>query len=267
MQAASELYRLREEIARIEGQTKGFSSLAESTEKTWNFGFEEIDRNLPGGGLSMAGLHDCFSEQKVNIATVSAFLTRLLLRLPRAGPIIWCQSPFDAREHGEIHAPGLLNAGLSPQRIIHVSLPHARHMGFVLEAALAMAPVAAVVGEGAPLDFTETRRLSLIAAKGGVPCLYLNTEAVVEASVARTRWRVRPLPSGGDPVDPKAPGPPAWGVELTRARGGRPGYWEITWDDKTHSFHPLSNVVDRPLPAAGDGAPPLFAETGKRRTG
>lgn len=267
MESALEIARLREEIARIEGQTKGFNTLVESAEKAWNFGFRLLDENLPEGRLAMAALHDLCPEQKANIAAVSTFLLRLLLRLPRAGPVIWCQEPFGMREDGRLHAPGLFHAGLSPDRVVSVSLPHRRHMGFVLETALAMAPVAAVVGEGAPLDFTETRRLSLIAAKSGVPCLYLNTEAFVEASAARTRWRVGPLPSGGDPVDPKAPGPPAWGVELTRARGGRPGFWEITWNDKTHSFRPLSDVADRSLPATGGGAPPLSDEAGRRRAG
>jgi protein ImuA len=217
----------------------------------------------------VAALHDFLPEQNVNIASAASFMLRLVSRLPRSGPIVWCQAPFTIHEHGRPYAPGLLKGALQPKRFVVVSLPHPRDMGFVLEEALAMAPVAAVLGEGPPLDFTETRRLSLIAGRSGVPCLFLNTEAVVEASVALTRWRVGPLPGPADPLDPKKPGPPAWAVELTRARGGKPGTWEITWDDETHSFRALSDACDQSLPAIGDGAPPLFAATGggRRRIG
>lgn len=267
MNTASELDRLKEEIVRIEGRTRRFTSLAEGTEKSWTSGLAAIDERLPEEGLAMAGLHDFFPEQRVNLAAVSAFVLRLVMRLPRSGPVVWCQAPFETREHGRVHAPGLLNAGLGPERVVVVSLPHPRHMGFVLEEALGLTAVAAVLGEGAPLDFTETRRLSLIAARSGVPCLYLNTDAVAGASAAMTRWRVRPLPSTPDPIDSRAPGPPAWGVELTRVRGGRPGAWEITWNDQTHSFRPLSDAFDRPLPEAGGGAAALSAEPGRRRTG
>ena len=267
MNTASELDRLREEVARIEGRTRRFNSLAESPGKAWTFGLSALDGNLPEERLEIAGLHDFYPEQKANIAAVSAFLLRLVLRLPRAGPVVWCQAPFERREHGRLHAPGLLGTGLGPERVVTVALPHQRHMGFALEEALGLAPVAAVVGEGPPLDFTETRRLSLVAARSGVPCLYLNTDAVAEASVALTRWRVRPLPSAPDPSDPRAPGPPAWGAELVRVRGGRPGAWEITWDDQTHSFRSLSDACDRSFPEAGDGAPPLLAEPGRRRAG
>ncbi|HET7411951.1 MAG TPA: hypothetical protein VFJ18_04735 [Pararhizobium sp.] len=266
-EAVMELSRLREEIARIEGQTKRFTSLKESTEKAWTFGFPEIDEALPEEGLSTGLLHDFFPEQKQNFTAVAAFVLRLLGRLPRRGPVVWCQGRFAAREYGRVHAPGLLKERFKPERFVFVTLPHARQMGFVLEEALKMAPVAAVVGEGPPLSFTETRRLSLIAGRSGVPCLFLNTEAVVEASAARTRWRVKPVPGPGDAIDPKAPGPPAWRLELIRARGGRPGAWEITWDDETHSFRAFSDAFDQPLPAAGGGAQAHFAEGGRRQTG
>ncbi|MGN6550920.1 MAG: ImuA family protein [Pararhizobium sp.] len=201
----------------------------------------------------------------MNITAVAALMLRLLARLPRKGPIVWCQTPFEAREHGRPHAPGLARCGVAAKRFVFVSLPHVREMGFALEEALAMQPVAAVLGEGPPLDFTETRRLSLIAAKSGVPCLFLNTAAAVEASAALTRWRVGPRPGPADPIDPKKPGCPAWAVELTRARGGTPGSWEITWNDETHSFRALSDACDRPLPAVGGGAAALGLEPGRRR--
>ncbi|WP_181408083.1 hypothetical protein [Pararhizobium mangrovi] len=205
----------------------------------------------------------------MNIAGVSAFLLRLVARLPRAGAVVWCQSPFETREYGRLYAPGLAGMALGPERLVAVSLSHPREMGFVLEAALAMAPVAAVVGEGAPLEFTQTRRLSLISARSGVPCIYLNTECEVEASAARTRWRVNPVPAAGDPADERMPGAPAWGVALTRARGGRPGFWELTWHDATHSFRALSRLGDRSPASARNHAATHGDEAAgqRRRTG
>lgn len=262
-----ELLRLKEEIARIEGRTKRFTQLKESPEKAWTFGIEEIDRSVSEEGLSGGSLHDLFPERNVNIASVGSLVLRLMARLPRHGPIVWCQAPFEAREHGRPYAPGLLGSALRPERFVFVALAKPREMGFVLEEALALAPVAAVVGEGPPLEFTETRRLSLIAGRSGVPCLFINTDAVPEASAALTRWRVGPRPGPADPLDPKRPGPPAWNIELTRARGGRPGSWEITWDDETHSFRAISDACDRSLRATGGGAPPLRTEPRRRRAG
>ena len=148
MSSASEIHRLKEEIARIEGRTRRFSSLAEGTEKAWTFGLPSIDGGLPEEGLAMAALHDFFPGRKADISAVSAFLLRLVLRVPRSGPVVWCQAPFETREHGRIHAPGLLGLGLEPERVVAVSLPHPRHMGFVLEEALGLTAVAAVIGEG-----------------------------------------------------------------------------------------------------------------------
>jgi protein ImuA len=44
------------------------------------------------------------------------------------------------------------------------------------------------------------------------------------------RWRIASAPSLPNPLDPKAPGAPAWDAELFRARGFVPGRWSIACD-------------------------------------
>ncbi len=154
------------------------------------------------------------------------------------------------REHGHPYGPGLKALGLAPERLVIVSLRRERELAFALEESLRSGVVAAVIGEGAPLGFTASRRISLACQEMAIPCLFLNTTDLHEASAAATRWRIAPAIGPPDAVDPRGPGLTSWSVSLIRARGGRAHPdnlpWTVFWNDETHSF----NLVA----AAGDGA-------------
>ena len=68
-------------------------------------------------------------------------------------------------------------------------------------------------------------------------------------SGARLRWRIASSPSLANPLNPRAPGAPAWDAELFRARGARPGHWAL-------SHEPGSGAAAgfRLVAAAGDRA-------------
>ncbi|WP_232830490.1 ImuA family protein [Oceanicella sp. SM1341] len=239
---------LRQVIARMEGRGAKLEPGGERGLPRWSLGVEGPDAALGPEGLAGGALHDFTPRQASHAPGLAAFVLRLLVRLPRAGPVLWCQTDFALREYG---APGIAafrGAGLAPERVVFVSLRRAEEMSFVLEEALGVPALAAVLGEGPPLSFTATRRLALRAGESGVPCLFLGLGAQAQPSVAATRWRVGPAPGLPHPDDPAAPGQPGWAVELERARAGRPGAWKVTWNEETHSFAPL------PVPAGGAGA-------------
>ncbi|MDO9416868.1 ImuA family protein [Pararhizobium sp.] len=232
---------LRERIRHLEGVQARLSPEGESRRKgDWHLGVTSIDAHLPDNVLPMRTLHDFTPDRSVNIPAVSAFVLMLLQRLPRRGPVLWCQTVESRHEFGRPYGPGLAGGDPGPERLVFVSLEKPRLMVFALEEALRLPHLAAVLGEGPPLSFTETRRLSLIAQKTGVPCLFINTQETGESSAAVTRWKVGPSAGPQNRHDERAPGAFAWSLELTRSRGGKPGSWEVFWNDDTHSFDTLS---------------------------
>ncbi|NNC48187.1 MAG: hypothetical protein HKO13_07135 [Sphingomonas sp.] len=143
------------------------------------------------------------------------------------GPILWVQERMAIIEAGRVHAPGL--PGLD---LVHVSARDAKSALWAMEEGLRCDALGAVIGElwaePSALDFTATRRLAFAAEKSGVPCWLVRVGAGgANLSGARFRWRLESAPSLANPLDAKAPGKPAWNVDLFRARGHPPGQWKI----------------------------------------
>ncbi len=268
------LDQLRKKIARIERRPVLFQPMAGDRCKTgWRLGCDAIDTALPGGRLGQGDLHDFCVAQTRHIPAMDRFVLALLQLLPRAaetgGPIIWCQTGRSVREYGHPYAPGLKAAGLAPERLVHVVLRKQRDLAFVMEESLRSGAVAAIIGEGAPVGFTATRRLSLACLEMAIPCLFLNVTGTREASAATTRWRIAPAIGPPDENDPLGPGPTVWSVQLTRARGGRagPGSWKVYWNDETHSFNLVSAPGDAALADSRQARPALRITRGERKTG
>jgi protein ImuA len=168
-----------------------------------------------------------------------------LLPQLRPGPLLWVQERMAILEGGRVHPAGL---GPLAGGLIHVEARDARAALWAMEEGLRCQALSAVVGElwGDPavLDFTATRRLAVAAERNGVAAFLIRLGGHANLSGARMRWRVRSVPSLPHPLDPKAPGRPAWEAELFRARGAAPGRWVV------------SHEADRFAVAApaGDGA-------------
>lgn len=236
----------------------------------WQLGCPAIDAALPDGQLLRGGLHDFSVARSRDTPAMGRFVLGLLQRLAiaaepdkkPASQIIWCQSRASIREHGRPYGPGLQTLGLAPEQLVFVCLNKERDLAFVMEEGLRSGAVSAVIGEGRPVGFTASRRLSLACQEMAVPCLLLNTTSRSEASAATTRWRIAPAIGPPDADDPQGPGRFSWSVVLTRARGGRAHPesipWTVLWNDATHSFNlvtPAGNrtLADRPpaRPAVG----------------
>jgi protein ImuA len=245
-------------------------------------GAPELDDPL-GGGLARGALHEIHAEATADAAAASAFAALLALRaaggwpiVPTAErPIVWVRQDYADVEAGSLHAPGLAELGIDPDRVI---LVRGRNAADVLRGgaeALRCASVGAVLmepwGEPKVLDLTATRRLSLAAAASGVTLLLVRVAAKPAPSAAMTRWAVRARPSAA--LEANAPGLPAFALTLLRHRAGLPTRrWDLEWDRDRHAFRttPASETpLPRPLasfPAGGAPAPGM-AEDGRRRAG
>jgi protein ImuA len=106
-----------------------------------------------------------------------------------------------------------------------------------------------VIGEiwGDPkvLDFTATRRLAVASERSGVGCWLVRLGGTANLSGARMRWQIGSAPSLLNPLDARAPGSPAWDVDLFRARGMRAGRWSIAREAGV--FHLAAASGDRTL--------------------
>ena len=274
------LEHLRKQIAKIERRHVSFHPVADGNGSGWKTGCEAIDAALPEAQMARGALHDFSVFRPRDTPAMDRFVLALLMRLPAtrtmaANPrpdmaeIIWCQATSTIREHGLPYGPGLKALGLAPERLVIVSLPKERDLAFVMEEALRSGAVAAVIGEGAPLGFTASRRLSLTCQEMAIPCLFLNSTGAREASAATTRWRIAPAIGPPDLADPLSPGIAAWSVVLARARGGRAHPdslpWTVFWNDETHSFNLVAPSGDGTL--AKSPHPAVPATGTKRRFG
>ncbi|MEL6736133.1 MAG: hypothetical protein AAFO98_09690 [Pseudomonadota bacterium] len=269
---------LQAAIETLEGRTKRFSAMDGAEKARWQLGYAPVDAALPDQALAVDACHDITPLKPNDVPQAAGFALALLKRLPRNGPIMWCQTAFNGREYGRIYSPGLLQSGLlegahqDPQpaalladRLFHITVPKDRDLALVLEECVRVSALAAVVGEGPAPDFTASRRLTLAAQVSRVPCLIINTSGAIGASAAATRWRVAPIAGPPDTDDPQGPGQPAWSITLARSRGGDTAQnptsgqpLEIFWNDATHSFNlvPPFRRGATDAPASADGAQP-----------
>ncbi|MCP5038975.1 MAG: hypothetical protein GY945_15385 [Rhodobacteraceae bacterium] len=259
------LEQLRAQILKIEHRPAVFQPVVGEDNSRWQLGCEVIDKVLPEGQLAQNALHDFSCSQPRNTPGMDRFVLALLQRLPATEPqkpIIWCQSKYNIRENGHPYGPGLKAIGIAPERLVNVSLRKERDLAFAMEESLRSRAVAVVIGEGVPVGFTASRRLSLACQEMATPCLFLNTTATNEASAAATRWRIAPAIGPPDERDPHGPGLAAWSVVLARARGGRAHPdsipWTILWNNETHSFNLVSPPGNRALADSQKPRPTLY---------
>jgi protein ImuA len=184
-----------------------------------SFGVPDIDRRLPGGGLSFGSTHEIAGGGADAVAgAVSALFTAGIVART-SGPVIWCLTRTD------LFAPGLGQAGLDLNRVIFVESDNEEGVLDSAETALRFGGIAAVVAEVVRLPMIASRRMQLAAEQTGTMGLIIRrwrrqSEATDygQPTASSTRWRVQSLPSEELPVP--GVGRPRWNVELLRARAG-----------------------------------------------
>ena len=241
---------LRGQIARLEHAPAQLAR-PEAKAAPWLTGLPELDGHLPAQGLARAGLHDISPRSHGDQPAAMGFALALALRRlscpQERRPLLWCRLALQEREHGRLHGHGLESLGLSRRRFVTISLGKPASLLWVMEEALKSGALAAVLGDAdaAHAGLTVTRRLSLAAAAGKSAAILAFARADAAATASHTRWAVAAMPSRSPPHDAQAPGPPCWNIDLTRARGGRPGAWTVEWHHAQSRFSLVSGFSGR----------------------
>lgn len=238
------LAQLRESIARFEGATT-------HTRAVLPFGAETIDARLPGGGLALGALHEVAGGGNGAVDGAAAALFAAGIAARTRGKVLWCLTRRD------LFAPALAQAGLRPERIIHVETGEETAVLACFEEGLRHPGLGAVIGEVARLSLTTSRRLQLAAEAAGTIGLAIRrwrrrqeVAAFSQPTASVTRWRVSVLPSSPLPVP--GIGRARWRLELVRCRGGEAAEFEVEACDEQGRLAVPADMADRSL-ASADG--------------
>jgi protein ImuA len=219
---AERLATLREEVRAITATTH-----RDGVRPVLPFGVETLDERIAEGGLLTGGLHEIAGATSAiaDDAAATLFVAGIAARAGgEQANILWA---FGRRD---LFAPGLAQAGLGPNRLIHAEAGRDPDILAVMEEGLRHGGLAAVIGEVGRIGMTATRRLQLAAEEGGTIALLLRrwrrgtADPLVESSAATTRWRIAGAPSEPLPaaIADAGIGRARWHVELVRQRGGEP---------------------------------------------
>ncbi len=192
------------------------------------FGIAAIDDRLSEGGLAEGALHEVSGDAAAapDDAAAALFAAGIAARAkggPPRGVVLWVVARHD------LFAPGLAQAGLAPDRLIHAAAGRDGDVLAAMEEGLRHGGLAAVIGEVGRAGLAATRRLQLAAAEGATTALLLRRwrrsgeDPLAEPSAAVTRWRIGCAPSAALPVP--GVGRARWRIILARQRGGEPHHW------------------------------------------
>lgn len=235
---SSALVALKQRIAAIERRAPVAAAVRVAT------GHGDIDAAL-NGGLARGRLHEIFALEMGDAGSATGFAGMLSTRL--GGGLVWLREEAAVRDGGHLHAPGLVEIGVDPARLLLAFLPDPlavlRAAGDVVRCTGVGVAVIELHGDPRSLDLTASRRLALAAEESGVTALLLRIAATPVASAADTRWAVRSCAS--QPLPANAPGHPTFDLELLRQRGrGADGRWQVEWNRE-------QAVFISPTPASG----------------
>jgi protein ImuA len=229
---------LQERIAHLEGGTG-------RVREVMPFGLAEIDRRLPGGGLALGALHEVAGGGNGAVDGAAAALFAAGIAARTKGKVLWIVTRAD------LFAPAIAQAGLAPDRVIHVEAGDEKALLACFEEGLRHGGLGAVVAETAHLSMTASRRLQLAAEASSTIGLAMRrwrrqTEAgdFGQPTASATRWRVSVLPSAPLPVP--GLGCARWLVELIRAKAGESADFEVEACDAKGRIALPSKVADRP---------------------
>lgn len=229
---------LQERIAHLEGG-------AACARKILPFGLAAIDRRLPGGGLGLGCLHEIAGGGNGAVDGAAAALFAAGIAARTRGKVLWIVTRSD------LFAPAIAQAGLAPDRVIHVEAGDEKALLACFEEGLRHGGLGAVVTETTHLSMTASRRLQLAAEGSDTIGLAVRrwrrqTEAgdFGQPTASVSRWRVSVLPSAALPVP--GLGRPRWLVELIRCRSGDSADFEVEACDAQGRITLPSKVADRP---------------------
>ena len=196
-------------------------------------GLGAIESSFSGNSFPVGVVHELISGDRRGAASTNGFIAALLGRLMRKNDYcLWISN------QRTLFPPGLKSFGVEPDRFIFIDIKREKEVLWAVEQGLKCGGLAAVVAELKEISFAQSQRLQLAVEKSRVTGFLHRYQPMSEHALAcATRWKIKPLPSeqeGGLP----GLGFPKWQVELTKARNGKPGRWQLQW--KGGRFHSVS---------------------------
>ena len=219
-------------IAQLQERIAHLENGAGRVREVLPFGLPDMDRRLPGGGLGLGCLHEIAGGGNGAVDGAAAAMFAAGIAARTKGKVLWVVTRAD------LFAPAIAQAGLKPDRLIHVEAGDEKALLACFEEGLRHGGLGAVVAETARLSMTASRRLQLAAEGSNTIGLALRrwrrqTEAgdFGQPTASITRWRVSVLPSRPLPVP--GLGRAHWLVELIRCRAGESADFEVEACDDT----------------------------------
>jgi protein ImuA len=213
------------------------------------FGVAALDGRLATTGLRLDSLHEiaAASPDPSDDAAATLFMAGIAARA--WGPVLWVVRRRD------LFAPGLYQAGLSPERVLYAEAADDAELLALMEEGLRHRGLGAVVGEVKRAAMANTRRLQLAAEGGRTIALLLKRHAKEDGnplavpSAAVTRWRIGSAPSVPLPghLATDALGRACWHVALARQRGGDPFETIMEACDETGRLALPARLADRKI--------------------
>jgi protein ImuA len=233
------LSRLRQDLAALD---PSLGPRLGETGRSVALGVSPVDAAL-GGGLACGALHEFAPAAALHLAAATGFTLAIAARASGdRKEILWVSTDFAALEGGGTYGPGLDLFGLPAARLIVLRVARPIDALWAMEEALRCRALAGVIteltGDGAAVDLTASRRLTLAARDGAGLGLLLRHRITAEASAAATRWEVAAAP--GQPDRHGGFGRTRFDLALVKNRRGPCGRWTLTWDHHVHDLEAVS---------------------------
>ena len=210
---------LKEHILFLQGYKR-----ATDNSKRINLG--PIDNSFPNECFPLASTHEFIVERDEDASATKGFISHIISELmERNGICIWINS-FE-----NVFPPALKLFGVDPDKIVFIHVKRQKEILWVMEEALKCDGLAAVVGEIAEINFTETRRLQLAVEKSRVTGFIIrNKPRSINITACVSRWKISHISSESKNNLPGV-GFPRWNIELLKIRNGKPGSWKMEYSN------------------------------------
>jgi len=178
---------------------------------------------FPNGVFPARAVHEFVSTATEDIVATYGFVSGILSSLMlKKGICIWITSSLT------IFPNALASFGITPDKVVFINLQKEKDIMWVMEEALKLDGLAAVVAETRELSFTVSRRLQLAVEQSKVTGFILrHNPRNINTTACVTRWKITSLAAGGLADDMPGVGFPRWNIELLKVRNGKPGAWHI----------------------------------------
>ncbi len=214
------LEQLQKELLSLQGLRSVVSTTSVDT------GLGPVTGAFPNFTFPLGAIHEFIASGAEDAAATSGFVSAVVNKLmDKDGVALWISASRT------LFPPALMSFGINPEKIIFLDLQKEKELLWAMEEALKCGALAAVIGEIRELGFTASRRLQLAVEESKVTGFILrNSPRQINTTACVTRWKITSLASQPEDDLPGI-GFPGWNVELLKIRNGKPGTWQLQWQD------------------------------------